>query len=405
MDIQSQIIALLQGEVSEGNRLKDLLQTMADSPEQQRILLDQIHMSRHFAQAGQSITPSLQADQKVLERVSSLRRMKNPATQTSSFYPSRTLFLGGLSLLLLIGIATGYMFGIHRQRPHINLVDLSPNGTKSVGLISDKPDTSTTTAITANPPTIIQKEPVLLESDLSTTRDHASKPSSLHQALNEQQSRSGLLQFDGQDDLIMVPEFTGFNDSSANFTIEAFIRPEDVKQTSWFATYTAPDEKGNILFGIDGGKVRLITYDLYNVATDIVSDQAIAPGVWYHIAGVQDAESGKLRLYINGLLAGEVNTIPVRQVAAGEFLIGARDWFSTGRKTEFFKGEIRDVKIWERQLSQGEVFSSMTSDIPQTSDLIAYWPINEGKGNVVQDRIGRHNGTMVGPPQWKPRLQ
>ncbi|MCB0712860.1 MAG: LamG domain-containing protein [Ignavibacteriae bacterium] len=401
MDIQSQIIALLQGEVSEGNRLKDLLRTMADSPEQQRILLDQIHMSRHFAKTGQSIIPSLQADQKVFERVSSLQRMKSPATKPSSFSPSRTLFFGGLSLLLLIGIAAGYKFGIHQQKIQINLADILPNSTNSVGLPSNRPDTSTITAATATSPTITQKAPVLLESDHSTTRHPASKPLSQHQTPNTEHTHPGLLQFDGQDDLIAISQFTGFNDSSANFTIEAFIRPEDVEQTSWFATYTAPEEKGNILFGIDGGKVRLITYDLYNVATDIVSDQVITPNVWYHIAGIQDAESGKLRLYINGLFAGEVNATPIHQVAAGELLIGARDWFSTGRKTEFFKGEIRDVRIWKRQLSQNEIFSNMTSDIPQTSDLVACWPINEGKGSVVQDRIGRHNGTTVGTPEWK----
>ena len=34
------------------------------------------------------------------------------------------------------------------------------------------------------------------------------------------------------------------------------------------------------------------------------------------------------------------------------------------------------------------------------ADLIAYWPFDEGTGDVAQDVVGNHNGQFTGNPTW-----
>ncbi|NJP35273.1 LamG domain-containing protein [Micromonospora sp. HSS6-12] len=94
---------------------------------------------------------------------------------------------------------------------------------------------------------------------------------------------------------------------------------------------------------------------------------AIKPDTWTHLAGVYDAGAGKLRLYVNGVAAGEMSFTATWD-AVGRLRIGhANDGTSAVQR---WSGDMDDVRVYRvalddntiGRISQG---SRGTADIPQ----------------------------------------
>lgn len=160
----------------------------------------------------------------------------------------------------------------------------------------------------------------------------------------------------------------------------------------------------------------------------------ITPNAWTHIAFVYDG--GNMMIYIDGALGFTQASANVVQPLYGITQIGGYDGVS-----QFFMGDIRDVRIWNVARTQMEISDNMgsvltglepgliayykldddpnsleildsgpnmfnghrvgvdlcdTSPIPNTKDLannlISYWNFEEH----TLDRVGNNNGTVVG---------
>ncbi|MDI3422319.1 LamG domain-containing protein [Streptomyces luteolus] len=84
-------------------------------------------------------------------------------------------------------------------------------------------------------------------------------------------------------------------------------------------------------------------------------------GRWYHLVGTYSQDEKTMKIYVDGELAGE------RQASAqpkkpGSLVIGRAK--SGGRPVDFWKGDIADVHVYERELTADEV-SSLASGEPQ----------------------------------------
>jgi hypothetical protein len=74
-------------------------------------------------------------------------------------------------------------------------------------------------------------------------------------------------------------------------------------------------------------------------------------GQWYHVAYAIDHVRGTAELYLNGLPARTIaiTGVPLFMKAGQELRIG------TSNSTEYMRGAIDDVRIYNRALSPGEV--------------------------------------------------
>lgn len=73
---------------------------------------------------------------------------------------------------------------------------------------------------------------------------------------------------------------------------------------------------------------------------------------WTHLAAVHDTVANRLTLYVNGVKAGET-PLQADWYAGGPFQIGAGSYNST--PAAFFPGQIDDVRLFDRPVSDGEV--------------------------------------------------
>lgn len=210
-----------------------------------------------------------------------------------------------------------------------------------------------------------------------------------------------VLQFDGNDDHILIPDDPMLDLSGSSFTIEAYFYAHGLPGTwQWIIGHGKRNSDVDYLLGFENDQpsfsVRASASLLKNSGPMIVLDQ------WYHIAAVQNAQAETISVYVNGVLMASIplNGTPV--LSAGDLFIGARERDGSGKPAELFEGLILDVRIWDHVRTQQQILAGMKSQ-PEGNEegLIGYWPLSKGSGTVIDDISGHgHNGVMVGNPEW-----
>ena len=90
---------------------------------------------------------------------------------------------------------------------------------------------------------------------------------------------------------------------------------------------------------------------------DVGSGRVVPPEAWTHIAGLWDGD--EMRIYVNGRLAGSRHWQGVEPAWTGwKMEIGAMN------TQEFFQGRIDDVRIYDRALSDGQIWALYHLDSP-----------------------------------------
>lgn len=102
------------------------------------------------------------------------------------------------------------------------------------------------------------------------------------------------------------------------------------------------------------------TFSLYNSSRTVaVSDStSTADGKWHHICGTYDADSGAMRLYIDGLLkASNTYTAGAKYVHSwtNPFYIGRNPNDSQANASYFYQGSVQDARFYDHCLSAKEV--------------------------------------------------
>jgi len=131
--------------------------------------------------------------------------------------------------------------------------------------------------------------------------------------------------------------------------------------------------------------------DVYNETNTVFPNK----NQWYFISFTWSSSSQLGNIYVNGVLkhSQATDSGSIAYSANPELLIGK--WYEDER---FSKGNIRDFSLWKKALTREEILSLMNStpNVEDTS-LIAYWPLDEGKGTTVHDKSSNNNhGTLSG---------
>jgi hypothetical protein len=173
----------------------------------------------------------------------------------------------------------------------------------------------------------------------------------------------GALQFDGVDDVVKL-DGASYGNALNNFTVTFWTNPQaaheiDVQSTSGTSgtsgqKYTFDPQHGSILYGslehacagVSVGTNGISVYehsDSYMPA--LLVHQAPISG-WTHVAVVY--ENKQPRLYVNGTLVKTGLTSPKRFVHLNPLKLG-------GMSYGYFSGQLDDVRIYDRTLSEVEV--------------------------------------------------
>ncbi|MCA9237651.1 MAG: LamG domain-containing protein [Planctomycetales bacterium] len=186
-----------------------------------------------------------------------------------------------------------------------------------------------------------------------------------------------------------------FDGASSAVTTAAVDPPNEGTITLWFRS-DGPPAGVQRLWGV-GSEFEMWQQDdgfvSCDVATDgfqggfITAEPLDTAGTWYHLAAVYDADDDSYSIYLNGELhKSGVSTWAVEDEAADLLSFGT----GTGA-TDYFSGAVDDFRIYNRKLSQQEIY--------EIYGLVAWYKLDETSGTLAADSTGLGNdGTYIGSP-------
>ncbi|MCB5270473.1 MAG: T9SS type A sorting domain-containing protein [Candidatus Cloacimonetes bacterium] len=133
-------------------------------------------------------------------------------------------------------------------------------------------------------------------------------------------------------------------------------------------------------------------------------------GVW-HNATVTCKRDGDMTLYMDGVYNNHISIASSQNTnmnSPGHFFLGVYgNSTGTGPQTGMYlNGSLCEARVWNRLLTAAEVAANYGVPIsPTTNNLVGYWKMDEGQGNIAYDSVANgHNGTIYPTtfvPTWE----
>ena len=177
----------------------------------------------------------------------------------------------------------------------------------------------------------------------------------------------GALEFDGVDDIVVVPDSDSL-DVSAELTLSFWVMFNDLPAGAW---QNVVRKEGSYVVEITGdNQIQMNTWAGGNWATGQAwGGPNLEPGVWYFIAGV-DLPGGGLQAYLDGELIAEGDKEGDADITDNALHIGsgAPSWLQVN-------GIIDEITLWDEALSQAEIAAAMagTSAVEHHDKLVTRW--------------------------------
>jgi len=166
-------------------------------------------------------------------------------------------------------------------------------------------------------------------------------------------SSNRALRFDGQSGYVST-EGRSFTAQTKTWTMEVWIRLSTPVHN--YQTVLGNGSGNDIrLFGGAQARVLLSTYN--GAFANFFGSRVVNDGVWHHVAAVRNQD--RIYLYIDGQPDTDSATgLPYRQlVNNSDSNFGLRAIGNRGTPSEWYGGDIDDVRIYKRALSQAEILA------------------------------------------------
>ena len=211
---------------------------------------------------------------------------------------------------------------------------------------------------------------------------------------------------DGSDDLAMhfqgneYIDIDGFTTPDKG-TVEFLIKLDDLNTSKPMFILGQHDPSGSSN-GFDLVEYQgFITFKVKNnnVKSEITSTTNISDGEWHHVLAIYEF-GGDMELFIDGVSEATQSSIVEVTVTDSPLRIGK----SVDSYWNEFKGEIDQIRIWKRKITNEELSCLTSQDIPaDTIGLMGFWNFNDAYQDTVRDyTLNSFDGTLTGQPEWLP---
>lgn len=156
------------------------------------------------------------------------------------------------------------------------------------------------------------------------------------------------LNFNGSSSYLEVANSSTLNPSS-EISISVWVKPD-----GW-----ATGNRRVLQKGISDNQYRLtsqngvLLFQLYGLSNHIVTTSLPSDGSWHHIVGLYNRSNREIALYVDGVKKASKTTSGNINVTSDPLYIGTKKPSSIAK--DFFKGDIDEIKIYNRALSEAEI--------------------------------------------------
>lgn len=209
------------------------------------------------------------------------------------------------------------------------------------------------------------------------------------------------LDFDGVNDYVRIPDSDSISVGNQDYTISAWINPRSL---------TGSDGAGTIVSKVKDGADKeyrfvLIDGDLHFDVENNSNNQfaqtntaLVEADDWQHVAVTFNSATTTPTFYYNGSVQTSTSSIDTLPDELNDDLYIGTTGGAYYNHINKFDGQIDDIRIYNRVLSEEEIGEIMFSKpVSSEPNLVAYWDFDDGSGQIATDVSGHGNdGTLGG---------
>ncbi len=213
------------------------------------------------------------------------------------------------------------------------------------------------------------------------------------------------LQFDGFDDRVEVPAAPLLNfGADQDFTVECRVRTTNAGDVAIVGNkdWDTGLNRGFVFsFKFPSGPEWKVNIGDGSRRADINNGGEIADNEW-HTLSVSFDRDGYMKMYQDGLIVDSTDISFIGNINTNEGL-----FFGTDINSRFdYEGSISEVRVWNSVVEKQSILdwhcSTLDDSHPDYEELIGYWKLSEGNGNVVQDFSLSNNSGTITDAVWAP---
>ncbi|APY12103.1 hypothetical protein BWZ22_13065 [Seonamhaeicola sp. S2-3] len=190
------------------------------------------------------------------------------------------------------------------------------------------------------------------------------------------------IHFDGEQAYIDMANKLDLN--STNFTISAWIkRDTGTVNASIVSKRDAAFTEG---YDFKINSLGKLAFSLNGGAATLSSSVIIPENKWHHVAVIYNNQHATL--YIDGVADTSASSLPLPTASSQKFLIAAADGNDTNT-TNYFAGNIDEVRIWKTALSVNQLRYIMNQEIINDCNLALEY------GNVIPSSITKNDISTI----------
>ncbi|NWF91106.1 MAG: putative Ig domain-containing protein, partial [Ignavibacteriaceae bacterium] len=154
---------------------------------------------------------------------------------------------------------------------------------------------------------------------------------------------------------------------NTSFTFEAWVLHPSATYTGEEIILERKPATGNLAINLKFGSSRTATFSVRNTLGEtftVAGTKILYDGNWHHIAGVRDASTNQLKVYVDGILEGVISTTFTAGFAHATQ--GIAIGYRSGTNEKFFEGSIDEAAIYNVALDAttiGQHYASGVSNL------------------------------------------
>lgn len=176
------------------------------------------------------------------------------------------------------------------------------------------------------------------------------------------------------------------NWNGKDITVEMWVLADEPQDATFFS-------QGNKNESLEFGMTADNKLKVKVGATEIISREAVPydQGTWAHVAMVLDKD-GHVSAYYN--FKEYISNVQAEAYAGeGNFVFGR----SIATEGNYYAGKMHNARIWDALLTSGRLQTNSLNLLSGTdNNLLAYYPMNEARGTVLEDKARGTNLEMKG---------
>jgi hypothetical protein len=216
--------------------------------------------------------------------------------------------------------------------------------------------------------------------------------------LNGQElDHSKAVAFDGATGFMQIAN--GFDFASGSFTIE-FWAKRDVVGTDQTIISQGASSSNVLSIGFNvANQIEVKLGSQSSTSSFAISDTAY----WHHYTVTYDKNNLALEITERDAQTSQLSTdnnFFANYTSGGKTFIGK----SSSTNANFYNGSIHQMRIWNKALTSGEVGSRISQNLHgREAGLIGYWPMDEGKGLLAEDKARFRHAEMKANWEINPK--